>query len=186
MIYKKIIILKSSPYKPKKGISSKNIRKPFKVFLNKLKNKNFNYNGKDELGDIKLIAKFFKVKVRFLKEFDYKGEFDYKENLITIRINSKIKKIPYTKKQIRATFTHELSHLIQKRVNVFKDKKLSDCLMLEQEAESAAYELCKIFYPKLNFSKKLFNSYFKENDIIYLGKYYKNYALNDLFKWRKK
>jgi hypothetical protein len=185
MILHKIKFLTNSPYKPKNIISYRLIRPKFRKYLNLLKLEDFSYNNNDLLRDMKQIAKRFNVLVRFKDAFATRGEADINNRIITVRVKSTRGRL-YTKKEVCATFSHEIAHIIQKDVNLISKKKVSSVLCEEQEAESAAYELCKIFFPNMNFARKTFSSYFNENDIIFLAKYYEGWAKNDLFKWQKK
>lgn len=188
--YKKISILKSAPYIPYRKMSSELVTYPkllleFERIKNVVKNNSIPIFSYDRSYLLK-VAKLFKVKLIF--------KTDSKDNdnagfcwLESGRIELYLKKDHYHNKK---TLTHELAHILQERLNLYKktDKTyLSIELKLEQQAETISYFLYKILYPKERITKKDFYCYFKEKDIIWLHNFYKKNNsdyINDIFEFK--
>jgi Zn-dependent peptidase ImmA (M78 family) len=79
-----------------------------------------------------------------------------------------------------ATICHELGHAIQDRLGLFNYKEtFSYQVKLEQQAETIAYNLYSALIDK-DVDHKKFDAYFKEQDIIWLSKYYNGFYEQDL------
>lgn len=131
------------------------------------------------------VAKLFGVKLTFKtmsKNSETRGLCWPEENKIQVSLK---KDYSYNK----CTLTHELGHILLVKFGMCKEDGvifLSTELKNEQQAETISYFLCKLLWPKQRFSKKSFNCYFEEEDIIWLDEFYKRQTtityINDVFK----
>ena len=183
MKFEKIKILKNAPFKPhtiiSKKLISQKIQDYIKIIIQQKKNNKFQIlRGK--FGDIKGIAKFYNISLEIKKYKPTAGLAIFSDRRIlisTVYAN--------TQSIIRATFCHELIHIIQYDlgiINPIESNSLSSSLRTEQEAEAAGAVIFKILFPNFFFSKKLFQNYFSEKHILYLHGYLKC-PTNDLFEW---
>lgn len=185
MITKKIKFLRSSKFSVYSKPSNRVIDIKLLDYLSKLPT-DLGSNKTTNDKDLREIAKYFDVKLILRKKYKYSGTAHIDFNRITIKtgLTSKINK-ERRRDKIRETFCHELAHIFQNRLKLRYEGSFSSVIRGEQEAESAAIILYKKLFPFRNFTKDDFTAYFKEGDIIFLEKYYKNVYPNDSFKWQK-
>lgn len=171
----RIKILYNTPYRPHKKASKKLIHPKLKKYLDKI---TYIEPSTGLYGEIKAIAKFFKIKVIFKKKFKVFGKVNFVKRIIHLLGHKNLVRV-------KSTFCHELAHLLQKAVNVpyFKSYNLSSLIRLEQEAESLGIELFKKLFPNDILNRKHFNSYFNAKDIMWVERFYKNESVvNNLYK----
>ena len=185
MITKKIKFLKSSKFSVHSKPSSRLIDKKLLDYISTLPN-NLGSNKTLDNKDLRIIAKYFGVKLILRQKYKYSGTAHIDCNRITLKtgLTSQINRNKRRDK-IRGTFCHELAHIFQHRLKISYEGCFSSVIRGEQEAESAAIILYKKLFPFRNFTKDNFTAYFKEGDLIFLEKYYNHIYPNDSFKWQK-
>lgn len=179
MLLKRIEFLKTTPFVPHSKPSKKLIREQLRRKLEVIK-----YikplDGNDKYADIKAIARFYRIKLILCPNLKTAGSAHF-DRIIRVCVGSK--HLPITDALIRKTFCHELAHILQKDVKIWKlnSYSLAQSLRFEQEAESAAVILFKKLFPQYKFNMKYFKSYFSESDILFLQQYADKDIKNDLF-----
>lgn len=173
--FKNITLLSSSPYIPYNAIctnlvSHPKLKKEFESIKNKIHFSPLTTQSNDE-AILMQIASFFDVKLSFkkIKNNDVSGYCWPFKRKIQIDFNEQDKEFN------KRILTHELGHILQIKLGLSKDGDdiyLSEELKLEQQAEAISYYLCRILWPSHKFIKSNFNSYFKEEDIIWLDSFY--------------
>ena len=185
MITKKIKFLRSSKFSVYSKPNSRLIDRKLLDYLSTLPT-DLEIGKTKQNEDLRSIAKHFKIKLILRKQYKYSGTAHVDSDKIILRTNFKSgEKI--TKEKIRGTFCHELAHIFQNRLKIrlYDEATFSGILREEQEAESSAIIIYKKLFPFHKFTRSNFTSYFKEDDIIFLEKYYKHIYPNDCFKWQK-
>ena len=180
---KQITILKNSPFKPHIRPSMRLIRPKLKEKLQSVKYIPHPKKPMDELTRLKQIAKKFKIILITFSTINGVDGMTY-----PLERSIEISLMDYSMTKIRTIFCHELAHIFQFDTECWipeNDYNMSEALMIEQEAESAAVVLYKKLFPEYKFDSDDFNTYFTEEDIIRLKEWLElndnHFKSNDLF-----
>ena len=70
------------------------------------------------------------------------------------------------------TIYHEIAHSIQHDLGLYQLNSFFSILFMEQQAETMAYYLYNAVHENNPLSHRFFDSYFKKDDIEFLGSYH--------------
>ena len=123
--------------------------------------------------DLKEISFLYGGKVKFLKSV---GNSSFEGHIDTLILA--VDDSGFGVKDICITFSHELSHLIQRNIhdNAFKPRNLGELLRYERTAERLGYFISKTYFPhlmkKVNLTHRNFSTYLGRDHIEWLHRYH--------------